>query len=470
MSAAGIVLAAGAGRRFGGSKLLARFDGAPIVAHVVGAARDAGLDPIVVVTGSDPAAIADVVAGAGVIVIPNPEPGRGLSSTLRIGLEAVDALVPAVDAAVVLLGDQPLVRPEVIRGLVAGIAATPDRTVAVPRYLGGGGANPVALARTAFALAADATGDRGLGPVIAARPEVVVEIDVDGANPDVDTSVDLAAIAAASWAARVRRNREQVERYREAPDGADFYATVSSTFRDDPFRTDDQVLAALLGFAEPGDVWLDIGAGAGRYALPIARRVREVIALDPSPGMLEAMRQDAATHGIRNVRAIEGRWPESASAAGLADVALIAHVGYDTEAIVPFVEAMERAARRRCVAVMMTRGPATAAEAFWPPVHGESRVALPGLPAFVDLLAALDRRPDVRIAEVARRRWANRDELLAFARRQTWLMSGSAKDAILVDRLDRWIVPAADGTVGLAGAAPLEVGVVSWAPPVSSPA
>ncbi len=115
--------------------------------------------------------------------------------------------------------------------------------------------------------------------------------------------------AEAAWGARVRAHHEQSARVRETPEGGDFYAPVSRLFVADPHRTDDEVLDHLLPLARPNDTWLDIGAGAGRYALPLALRVREVVALDPSPGMLAALREQAAEHRIANVRAVEGRWP-----------------------------------------------------------------------------------------------------------------------------------------------------------------
>ena len=118
-------------------------------------------------------------------------------------------------------------------------------------------------------------------------------------------------------------------------------------------RTDDPVLDRLLTEARPTDTWLDVGAGAGRFALPIARRVRDVVAVDPSERMLAALQEIAAEHGIANVRSIIARWPMPDAPS--ADVVLIAHVGYDVEAIGPFVSALEAAARRRCLAVLMER-------------------------------------------------------------------------------------------------------------------
>ena len=67
-----------------------------------------------------------------------------------------------------------------------------------------------------------------------------------------DTPADLARAIEASWGARVRANREQVERIREFPDGQDFYAPVRSLFRADPTRTDDPLVAALLALVPLG--------------------------------------------------------------------------------------------------------------------------------------------------------------------------------------------------------------------------
>ncbi len=201
--------------------------------------------------------------------------------------------------------------------------------------------------------------------------------------------------AAADWEARVRAHHEQTARVRETPEGGDFYAPVSRLFIADPHRTDDEVLDHLLPLARPTDRWLDIGAGAGRYALPLALHVREVVALDPSPGMLAALRAQAAEHGIENVRTIEARWPvgPAAGPAPTADVALIANLGYDVEAIGAFLDAMESAAVRLCVAILADRQPSWPAHAFWPAVHGEERAELPALDLFLELLRSRDRDP-----------------------------------------------------------------------------
>jgi CTP:molybdopterin cytidylyltransferase MocA/SAM-dependent methyltransferase len=462
---AALVLAAGASSRFGSPKALARLDGRPLLEHVLDAVRQAGIERTVVVLGHAADEIDEAIDWLDETLVRNPDPSR-LSSSLQVGLAAVDELDPPADAVVVVLGDQPRTRPEVIRALTA--AAHGDRPVVAPRYAAGGGANPVLIRREAFDLVDEASGDRGLGPILAERDDLVTWVDVEGSNPDIDTPGDLAALV---WGDRVRANSDQVERVREVDDGPDFYATVSSVFRADPRRVDDAVLDAVLALAEPGDVWLDVGAGAGRYALPLALHVREVIAVDPSPSMLAALADQRAEHAVDNIRAVEGRWPPApgsalAEALGplpVADVALIAHVGYDIEEIGPFLDALEGGARRQCVAVLMERTPGSAADPFWPVVHGEARVPLPALAEFVDLLRARGRPPSVTRIGSPGRLFASRDELDTLLRRQLWIADGGEKERRFLGLLDELAEETQEGWT-LRGRHPLEIGVVTWDP------
>jgi CTP:molybdopterin cytidylyltransferase MocA/SAM-dependent methyltransferase len=465
---AAVVLAAGAGSRFGGGKLLAPVEGRPILQHVLDRLAASGVDDVIVVLGADATTIEREIDWRTERRVRNPDPSRGLSSSLQVGVAALD---DAVDAAMIVLGDQPLLPARAIRALLD--AELDEGTpIIVPVYGHHAGRNPVLLGRAAFGLVDEATGDRGLGPLLAAHAELVREIAirVEGGNPDVDTRADHVALLESAWAARVLASAEQVDRFREVPDGADFYAPVTGLFRADPRRTDEPVLDSLLRLVEPGETWIDIGAGAGRYALPIALALApsggRVIALDASPGMLDALIELQSEHGVTDVEVVETRWPPPAGglARFAADVALIAHVGYDIESIGPFVDAMETVARRLCVAVLMERQPASIADPCWPPVHGEARVALPALTEFVELLRARDSEPSVEMVEREPRRFASRDELEGFLRRQVWVEPGSAADRRFRAALDELIVVDADGAVGLRGQRPLPIGIVTWDP------
>ena len=266
--------------------------------------------------------------------------------------------------------------------------------------------------------------------------------------------------AVQAWGERVRGNREQAERVREAPERPDFYAPIASVFAADPRRTDEPALDLLRSMVQPGETWLDIGAGGGRYALPLALLANEVIALDPSGGMLDVLRASMEEHDVRNLRIVQSRWPSEEPVH--ADVCLIAHVGYDIEAIGTFLGAMEASARRMCVAVLLARSPASAAEPFWPAVHGERRVPLPALPEFLALLLARGTLFEVRLGARPPLGYPSIDALVAFLRQQLFVEPGSARDWLLQD-VARDQVREADGRFWISSdSTPL--GVVTWKP------
>lgn len=276
-----------------------------------------------------------------------------------------------------------------------------------------------------------------------------------------------AAQLEAAWAERVRANRDQVDRVREVPD-RDFYAPVSSLFVADARRRGEEALDALLALAEPGDRWLDIGAGAGRYALPLALHVAEVTAVEPSASMRNALRTGAAEHGVTNLRIVPGAWPAALAGLGeppIADVAFIAHVGYDIEEIGPFLDAMERAAGRLCVAMLTDRSPASVADPFWPPVHGMDRVPLPALPELAELLRARDRRTEIQRVERPQRTFDSFDGLATFVRRQLWIREDGDKEQRFRIALASMARERDDDGWTLANPPVGSTGILTWEPP-----
>ena len=198
MRVVAVVLAAGAATRFGSAKQLAPLDDRPLLQHPLDALATAGIDDVVVVLGAEAAAIEEAIAWRAERRRVNPRPEEGLASSLRVGLDAA-AEDPAADAVLVVLGDQPSVRPEVLRAVIDAAGET-DLPIVRPRYAADGAPNPVLVRRKAWALARGLDGDRGLGPLIARHPDLVHELPVEGAIPDVDTPADLAALESATVA------------------------------------------------------------------------------------------------------------------------------------------------------------------------------------------------------------------------------------------------------------------------------
>jgi len=187
MTVAGLLLAAGAGRRMGGPKALVEVAGEPLVQRGIRLLRDGGCDPVVVVVGASADEVRLLCAGADVVHAADWE--SGMAASLRAGLAALDT-----EACVVALVDQPFVTAEVVQRLRAAHGA--GAAAAVASYAGHP-RNPVLLDRSVWAaVAATATGDEGARSWLRAHPELVVEVDCTdaGAPDDLDTPQDLAAL------------------------------------------------------------------------------------------------------------------------------------------------------------------------------------------------------------------------------------------------------------------------------------
>jgi CTP:molybdopterin cytidylyltransferase MocA len=183
-----IVLAAGAGSRFGGGKLLAPFRGRSLIEFSLANLADAPVDETVVVVGNDAERLRAACEPYRAAVVENPGWAQGQSTSVRVGLEA---LGPEALAAVVLLADQPLVGAGAVRRLVEAFEEGAE--VAVATY-GGRPRNPVLFSRGVWPmLVAELAGDEGARPFLRRHPELVVRVPCDGVGDpaDVDTAEDL---------------------------------------------------------------------------------------------------------------------------------------------------------------------------------------------------------------------------------------------------------------------------------------
>ena len=176
--------------------------------------------------------------------------------------------------------------------------------------------------------------------------------------------------------------------------------------------------------------------------------------------MRSVLQAGIAEHGISNVELVAERWPMRGAPA--ADVALMAHIGYDLEEIGPFLDAVEASARRLCVAVLVTPSPPFPAEPFWPPIHGEARVPLPGLTEFLLLLLARGRLFELRLCAREPLAHADRDGPLRWLYQQLFIAPDTAKGQRLA-ALARDAITSRDGRWALSWS-PVPVGVVSWRP------
>lgn len=189
---AGVVLAAGEGRRYGAPKALINFDGRRLVERATATLLEGGCRPVVVVLG---AASTEVEAGADLgaaTVVHNNGWREGMASSLRIGLDAAER--SRAQAALVLQVDQPVVTPALVERLIAGWRAGAGAAAA---SYGGEARNPVVLDRSLWdAVRAQAHGEQGARVVLRANPQLVTAVACDdvGDPRDIDEPADLAPL------------------------------------------------------------------------------------------------------------------------------------------------------------------------------------------------------------------------------------------------------------------------------------
>jgi molybdenum cofactor cytidylyltransferase len=191
-----LILAAGSSRRAGNlNKLTAMVGDKPMIARVADAVLASPARPVIVVTGHQAAAVRAALAGRDVTFAHNPDFEEGIASSIRAGIAALPGTASGV---LICLGDMPMLAAADIARLVA--AFDPEAAPICVPLAGGRRGNPVLFAKALFAELAALSGDTGARGVLAAHPDMVREVSMDGEGTltDLDTARQIAAFNAAS--------------------------------------------------------------------------------------------------------------------------------------------------------------------------------------------------------------------------------------------------------------------------------
>lgn len=187
--AVAVVTAAGSAERFGGKKLLAPVAGEPLLDHTIRSLLEGGVSEVIVVVGTEArrelARDVSAMNDARVRPIENPDPSRGMFSSIQVGVATATG-----DALVILPGDMPYVRPETVRAVIAKYRERP--AIVSPRYKGKRG-HPVVMPLSLRDEIAATAPTANLHEVIKHHQDERVDLEVDDAGVvrDVDTPADL---------------------------------------------------------------------------------------------------------------------------------------------------------------------------------------------------------------------------------------------------------------------------------------
>jgi len=183
--------------------------------------------------------------------------------------------------------------------------------------------------------------------------------------------------------------------YGSSPGGDVWGGAAAQQFRFDPHRKPGRNLALIASYVRPDDVVVDVGGGAGRVCLPLALRCREVVNVEPSPGMRAEFESLAQEAGIANARLVPSSLSESKEIRG--EISFTADVTYFIPDITTFIRQLEAAASRRVMIAIWSEPPPNRRARIFQLVYGEEQAVLPGQPQLLPVLWDMGILPDVLV-------------------------------------------------------------------------
>lgn len=255
---------------------------------------------------------------------------------------------------------------------------------------------------------------------------------------------DDVGLAAARWRRLVTARLEEMERLapgRGELSGA-FWETQAERYAAsvEPRDTErDPFLRRLRRVVTPSSTAIDVGAGTGRFTLPLAARVAHVTAVDPSAAMLAILRRDAEQLGVANLTPVMGTWEEAEAPS--ADIVFSAFVLTLVPDAPAFLTKLDAAAGQHVFLYLGAYCGDAVLDPLWRHFHEAPRV--PG-PSYLDALAVLrdlEIEPDVKVVEIPnRKRFSTLDEAVEYYRDGLLLADTSEVRRELEGLLSTWLL------------------------------
>lgn len=266
------------------------------------------------------------------------------------------------------------------------------------------------------------------------------------------------------WKTRVEAHHAQSLKAQEmsAWESGDLWRPLMSNFKVDPFRTDDDALDLLRREVPEGSTLIDVGGGAGRFALPLALKCEHVTVVEPADSMIEGLRESMQEAKIENVSIVKELWEDAKVEP--ADVVLAAHSIYGVVDAEGFLRKLDDSATSKVLVLAFTEQPQTHLAPFWKPIHGEDRITLPGLIEIVSVLWAMDIYPDVEMfPPTSVQAWESRDDAFEQLLNRLHVSPGSAEEGRLKQAVQDLLVETPDG-FSVRDAKLRRQALLSWSP------
>ncbi len=187
MNIALIILAAGGSTRLGSPKQLLGYWGRSLLRHATETALATRCRPVLVVLGSGADRMKDELAGLDVFLVENPDWNKGMGTSIRRGVETLGTLAPTADGALLMLCDQPLIRPEMLESLAQAFREGQPSCKAVAAAYDGTRGVPAVFGRELLADTKCLPDEAGAKSLLRQPGADLIEVPMPEAATDVDT-------------------------------------------------------------------------------------------------------------------------------------------------------------------------------------------------------------------------------------------------------------------------------------------
>ena len=270
------------------------------------------------------------------------------------------------------------------------------------------------------------------------------------------------ASAVENWGKKVRAHYSQntaAEGQSQWASG-DHWRPLMANFKVDPHRTNDSSLDRSKQIVGPASTVIDVGGGAGRYALPLSFHCKQVTVVEPADSMVDALKESMQEENIGNVSVIQSQWEDAAVEPG--NVVLSAFSVYGVPDVVPFIRKLEAKSKDLVIMLVLVDQPESQYSPLWKAAYGEERIDLPALSKLMNVLWEMDIFPSLEMLEpTAPQLFESREAALERIGHTLSVGRDSSEYTKLRDVIEDHLIESAGGFL-LKDARPRRLGIITW--------
>lgn len=267
-----------------------------------------------------------------------------------------------------------------------------------------------------------------------------------------------------AWDLQVRKYRDQFEQVRSRLGDIESESSndIGPWLKMNLSRKAPDLLDRVLSEVDGNSTVLDVGGGAGRFAVPIANNVDHVTVVEPSSAMIQALRNRISDEKVQNISVVEDDWLSANT--GTYDLVLSTFVLHETDSVEQFIRKLENSAANTVMILEHEQSPYMLLAGLWKIVHGTSMLATPGANELSSVLSSLGIKFEFEwLPPLPQPALKTHDEAVELIRQMLLVPADSLEHERLKTACDEWVEETPSG-YSVRGATPSRRAVFTWHP------